>query len=97
MSGPESVTGDELAPRLSAGLGKPVTYHAEPLDVFERDVDAAMGPGMGRRIASKFRNFREHPHDADLILAAVQEPGAIPGFTPTVIQAWVRQRRRLFR
>ncbi|MFE8586020.1 NmrA family NAD(P)-binding protein [Sphingomonas sp. NCPPB 2930] len=47
VSGPESVTGDELAARLSAGLGKPITYHAEPLDVFERDVDAAMGPGMG--------------------------------------------------
>ncbi len=96
VSGPESVTGGELAARLSAGLGKPITYHAEPLDVFERDVDAAMGSGMGRRIASKFRYFREHPDDADRILAAVQEPGALPGFSPTSIEAWARQRRRLF-
>lgn len=96
VSGPESVTGDELAARLSAGLGKPITYHAEPLDVFERDVDAAMGPGMGRRIASKFRYFREHPDDAARILAAVQEPGALPGFTPTSIEAWTRQRCQLF-
>lgn len=96
VGGLESVTGDELAARLSAGLGKPITYHAEPLDVFERDVDAAMGPGMGRRIASKFRYFSEHPDDADRILATVQEPGAIPGFNPTIIEAWARQRRRLF-
>lgn len=96
VSGPESVTGDELAARLSVGLGKPITYHAEPLDAFERDVDMAMGPGMGRRIASKFRYFAEHPIDADRILATVQEPGLIPGFTPTRIEAWVHQRCRLF-
>lgn len=96
VGGTESVTGDELAARLSAGIGKPITYHAEPLDVFERDVDAAMGPGMGRRIASKFRYFREHPDDADRILAAVQEPEALPGFTPTSIEAWAQQRCQLF-
>lgn len=96
VSGPESVTGEELASRLSAGLGKSITYHAEPLAVFERDVDAALGPGMGRRIASKFRYFRDYPDDADHILAAVQEPGVLPGFTPTSIEAWARQRCRLF-
>ncbi len=96
VSGPESVTGDELAVRLSAGLGKPIAFRAEPLDAFERDVDAAMGPGMGRRIASKFRYFHEHPVDADRILATVQDAGSIPGFTPTDIAAWARQRCRLF-
>lgn len=96
VSGPESVTGDELAVRLSAGLGKPIAFRAEPLDAFERDVDAAMGPGMGRRIASKLRYFHEHPVDADRILATVQEAGSIPGFTPTDIAAWARRRCRLF-
>lgn len=96
VSGPKSVTGDELVSCLSAGLGRPIAYHAEPLDVFERDVDAAMGPGMGRRIASKFRYFREHPDEADRILATVQEQGVLPGFTPTSIEAWARQRCQLF-
>ena len=96
VSGPESVTGDEFAVRLSAGLGRPIVYHADPLDVFERDVDAAIGPGMGRRIASKFRYFREHPDEADQILATVQEQGVLPGFTPTSIEVWARQRSRLF-
>ncbi|ABI62691.1 NmrA family NAD(P)-binding protein [Granulibacter bethesdensis] len=96
VSGPESVTGDELESRLSAALGKPISYHAEPLDVFERDVDVAMGLGMGRRIASKFRYFREHPDEADQILATVQDPKGLPGFTPTSIKAWARQRRQLF-
>lgn len=64
--------------------------------MFERDVDAAMGPGMGRRIASKFRYFHEYPDEADRILAMVQGPGALPGFTPTSIEAWARQRRPFF-
>lgn len=96
VTGPERVTGDELAERLSAGLGKPILYRAEPLDRFEREANAAMGEGIGRRVASKFRYFHEHPDDADRILATVQEPGSIPGFTPTSIEAWMRQRCRLF-
>ncbi|MHA6724139.1 SDR family oxidoreductase [Sphingomonas sp. RS2018] len=96
IAGPESVTGDELAARLTIGLGKTIAYRAEPLDVFERDVDAAMGPGMGARIASKFRYFRDHPDDADRILAGVQEPGSLPGFVPTSIATWARQRRDAF-
>lgn len=97
IGGPESVTGDELATRLSAGLGKRITYHAEPLDAFERDVDAAMGPGMGARVASKFRYFGANPDEADRILGTSHEPGALPGFVPTTIETWMRQRRNLFR
>jgi len=93
IAGPESVTGDELAARISAGLGRTIAYHAEPLDVFEREVDAAMGAGMGRRVASKFRYFHENPDDANRILASVYEPGSVPGFVPTTIEAWVRERR----
>ncbi len=97
IGGPESVTGDELAIRLSLGLDRPLTYRAEPLAEFERDVDAAMGPGTGRRVASKFRYFREHPDDANRILAMAHRPGSLPGFVPTSIRAWARQRRPAFR
>lgn len=96
IGGPESVTGDELATRLSAGLGRPITYLAEPLDAFERDVDAAMGSGMGRRIASKFCYFDTYPDEADRVLATVHVTGSLPGFIPTTIDTWVRQRRDLF-
>lgn len=47
VSGPESVTADELASRHSAGLGKPFTFHAKPLDLFERDVARRWGRAWG--------------------------------------------------
>jgi hypothetical protein len=55
-----------------------------------------MGAGMGRRIGAKFRYFHDHPADADRILAATTDAAALPGFTPTDIATWVRQRRALF-
>ncbi len=97
IGGPESVTGDELAIRLSLGLDRPLAYRAEPLAKFERDVDAAMGSGTGRRVASKFRYFREHPDEANRILAMVHRPGSLSGFVPTSIRGWARQRRHAFR
>ncbi len=53
IAGPESVTADEIAARVAAGLGRPVVYCPRPLAEFERDVDAAMGAGTGRRVASQ--------------------------------------------
>jgi len=38
---------------LLTGMGKPIAYYAEPMDVFERKVNMGMGPGMCWRIASK--------------------------------------------
>jgi uncharacterized protein YbjT (DUF2867 family) len=96
IAGPESVTGDRLAARLSAGLGRSITYRAQSVDAFEREVEEAMGPGTGRRVASKFRYFRDHPDDADRILATPFEPGSLPGFVPTTIEGWARERRDLF-
>lgn len=96
ICGPESVTGDELAARLSVGFGKPIFYHAEPLEIFERDLGAAMGSGPGQRIVSKFRYWREHPEDADRILGAFQKPALLPDFHPNTIEAWARERRHPF-
>jgi len=92
IAGPESVTGDELAARIAEGLGRRVVYRAQPLDDFEREVDAAMGPGTGRRVASKFRFFAHHPADADAMLAGAftPQPG-LDGFAPQSIAGWVRR------
>ena len=97
IAGPESVTGDQLAARVAAGLGRPVVYHAQPLDEFERDVDAAMGAGTGRRVASKFRFFASHRDEADAMLAGPFEaqPG-LKDFRPTPIEEWVRRHRKDF-
>lgn len=92
ISGPDSVNGSELAAALSIGLGRRIDFHSEHVEAFERSVDATMGPGMGRRVASKFRYFRSHRDDADAILAPayVDQPG-LDGFRPTSIQAWTRK------
>jgi uncharacterized protein YbjT (DUF2867 family) len=97
IAGPESVDGNELVARIGLGLGHRIAYRQQPLDEFERDVDAAMGPGTGRRVASKFRFFASHPDEADMMLAAPFEPRAgLEGFQPTGIEEWVRQHRAQF-
>lgn len=97
IAGPESVTGDQLAARVAAGLGRPVVYCPQPLDEFERDVDAAMGAGTGRRVASKFRFFASHRYQADAMLAGRFEPQpGLEDFRPTPIEQWVRRHARNF-
>jgi uncharacterized protein YbjT (DUF2867 family) len=98
VAGARSVRGHELAARLSVGLDRNITYRAQDLEAFEREVDAAMGPGVGRAVASKFRYFRDHPEDADAILARPYEPTApLEDFTPTSIEDWARAHAPLLR
>ncbi|TCP75009.1 NAD(P)H dehydrogenase (quinone) [Rhizobium sp. PP-CC-2G-626] len=97
IAGPDSLTGDELVARITAGLDRPVVYRAKAMDAFEREVDAAMGPGFGRRVASKFRFFVKHRDEADAILAGpfARKPG-LDGFHPVDVETWVRRQRSAF-
>jgi len=97
VAGPDSLTGDELANRIGAGLGRSVSYRAQPLGEFERDVDAAMGPGVGRRVASKFYYFARHQDEAEAILAApfARLPG-LEHFQTRDVETWVRRHREDF-
>ena len=97
IAGPDSLTGDELAERIAAGLGRSVIYRAQPLDEFERDIDAAMGPGSGQRVASRFRYLATHPHEAEAILAApFESQSGLEHFRPSDVETWVRQHRKDF-
>ena len=97
IAGSQSLDGDELAACIAAGLGRPVSYRAQPISVFEREIEAAMGAGMGRRVASKFRYFEARPEDADLILAGPYEPqDGLEDFQPTDVRTWVHLHRRDF-
>lgn len=92
IAGPRILSGEELAACLSEGLGRRIAYQAQPIDAFEREVDLAMGAGMGRRVASKFRYFASHTAEADAILARPFEPHAgLEGFRPTDVVTWARQ------
>lgn len=97
IAGPQSIDGDELAACISAGLGRPVAYRAQAIDVFEREVDATMGAGMGQRIGSKFRYFETHPEEADSILSRPYTPqSGLEEFKPTDVQTWIRLHQRDF-
>ncbi|MDQ1155202.1 uncharacterized protein YbjT (DUF2867 family) [Brevundimonas sp. SORGH_AS 993] len=98
IAGPVSATGPELAATVAKAIGKPVAYHAQLIERFEAEVDAAMGQGAGRRIASKFRYFAERPQEADDILARPFQPtSALAGFTPTPIEDWIGRHAARFR
>lgn len=97
IAGRQSLDGDELAACVAAGLERPVAYRAQPIEIFEREVDAAMGAGMGRRIASKFRYFAAHPAEAHSMLAQPFAPlSALEDFQPTDVQTWARLHRSVF-
>ncbi|WCM29453.1 NmrA family NAD(P)-binding protein [Sphingomonas sp. QA11] len=97
IAGPESVTGEELALRVSAGLGRRIVYRAQSLDEFEGEIDAAMGPGTGRLVASRFRFFAAHRDEAETMLSGslVPQPG-LEDFQPTGVEAWVRRHKEDF-
>ena len=95
IAGPESLTGDELAARISARIGRTIRYRGQSLDEFEREVDAAMGEGVGRRVASKFRYFSAYTQEAETILARPFAPQrGLEGFQPTDVESWVRGHRQ---
>ncbi len=96
-AGPDSLTGDELAIRVSAGLDRTIRYSGQPLDEFEREVETAMGAGVGRRVASKFRYFTNYPDEAKSILAQPFTPQiGLEHFRPCDVESWVRAHRKAF-
>lgn len=97
IAGPESLTGDDLAVRISRGLGQTIRYQAQSLSDFEHEVDAALGAGVGRRVAAKFRYFEAHPQEADLILARPYGPQVgLEAFHPTPVETWIRRNKAAF-
>jgi hypothetical protein len=97
IAGPESLTGDELVARVSAGLGQTIRYSGQSVSDFEREVVAAMGAGAGRRIASKFRYFATYPEEAEVILARPFTPqSGLEDFRPQSVEAWVQAHRLSF-
>lgn len=91
IAGPQSLSGDELSAVLSAGLGQPIVYRAQALDDFEQELNAALGAGAGKRVASKFRYFASHPEEAERILAQPFDAQAgLTAFQPLSVLEWMR-------
>jgi hypothetical protein len=97
IAGSGAVDGENLALAFSRALKRNIGFQSLPLDAFEREVDALMGAGVGKRVASKFRFFQEHPGEADRMLSPPFRPSPeLRGFLPTAIQTWVGDRSASF-
>lgn len=62
VSGVENLTGPELAARMSAGLGRTITYEAITPEAFGELLDAAFGAGMGAQAAAGYAFQRDNAH-----------------------------------
>lgn len=97
VSGREAVDGAELAVRFSNTLQREVRYERVDLGVLEREVDARMGAGVGKKVSSKFRFFEAHPDQAQWMLArAYDEHNGPRGFTPESLDAWIARHAESF-
>lgn len=93
VSGPESLTGDEIAERLGRGLGRSIRFRPMPPREFGDVLDRAIGPGTGDRVVGFYEALFEQPalfaSNVDLGAALQQLP-----IEPTTVEAWARARAR---
>jgi uncharacterized protein YbjT (DUF2867 family) len=87
--GQGSTDGHELAGCFSEGLGRPICYESLDLDEFERGVDQALGPGVGKRVSGVFRFIQSHPDDLEFVSRPFVQPPGVPRFESTDVTKWV--------
>jgi uncharacterized protein YndB with AHSA1/START domain len=94
--GKRAINGTELAKCFSEGLGRPIRYHSLDLDEFERGVDQALGPGVGKRISAIFRFIERHPDDLDFLARPFVQPAQLPAFESTDVTKWVAEHKAAY-
>ena len=87
--GKRAINGHELAKCFSEGLGRAIRYQSLDLDEFERGLDLALGPGVGKRISAIFRFIERHPDDLDFLSQPFVQPEQLPAFESTDVTKWV--------
>lgn len=97
-AGATALDGHALAEVFSEALGQGITYRSTPVDVFQREIEAAVGPAAAATVVSKFRFLSRFPAEAERLLAGTfRRIDALPDFEPTPIAEWVRSNRESFR
>lgn len=94
VSGPEALEGDEIAERLSRGLGKKVTFEPMPPVEFGRVLDATLGSGTGAAVVPFYEAVFANP---SMFGSSVDLPAALARLPiePTTVEAWARAHRAL--
>ena len=91
VSGPEALTGDEIADRLGKGLGRPIRFRPVPPREFGAVLDRAFGPGSGERVVGFYEALFEQPALFASNVDLGQALRLLP-IEPTPVEAWARAR-----
>ena len=90
------VNGNVLAEDFAEALGRPIRFVSLPFAEFERGVDAAVGPGAGRRVGAIFQFIERYPGDRAFVATPYVPSPRLGGFAPTAIRDWVKLHRDAF-
>jgi hypothetical protein len=74
---------------LIEGLGRTIRYQSLNLDEFERSIDQALGPSVGKRISAIFRFIERHPDDLEFLARRFVQLAQMPAFEATDVAKWV--------
>jgi uncharacterized protein YbjT (DUF2867 family) len=94
IGGSENLSGDEVARRFSSVLGRQIRYVPVPLDEFEANLNAALGPGAGTVVTKIYHWLAAHP-DASTATDVTHAPRNY-GLELTPLEAWVRMHATIF-
>jgi NAD(P)H dehydrogenase (quinone) len=95
IGGPEAVTGAELAEGFSSTLDRRVSYFPIPLDGFEAQLSAVVGPQAGNAITKMYR-WMESAENTRLFHADAPALERDLGVRADGVRAWVAKNRGVF-
>lgn len=97
-AGRRAYGGQDLAAAFSAALGREIGYRSTGLDVFQHDIESAIGARAAAPVVAKFRFLSRFPEDAQRMLGTPWNAANAPhGFQPTDLHDWLRMNRECFR
>lgn len=95
VSGPENLSGPELAAAFGEGLGRPIGYHPLPPREFGAILDRLFGPGAGAAAAAQYEKAWESGQFPDMYVDMAPVLAELPVQLRTISQ-WVAEHAAAF-
>lgn len=97
-AGETALGGYELAATFSEVLGQEIKYKSTSMDVFQHEIETAIGSASATTVVSKFRFLSQFPAEAERMLTSTfRQIDALPNFEPTSLENWVQSNGASFR
>lgn len=95
VAGPESLTGQDIAERLTRALGRPIRFRSMPPAEFGAILDGAFGPGAGAGATAFYEAAFENP---DMMSTRVDQAAALAVLPvePLGLERWAEARAAAF-